>query len=103
VVQLYGSDPVSEVTRPVVQLLGYARVTLRAGAAARVAFSLHTDRFSYVGLDRRRIVDPGTIELTAGASLGARSAPTVITLTGPRREVQDPVLTTPARIEELAD
>jgi beta-glucosidase len=103
VVQLYGSDPVSEVTRPVVQLLGYARVMLRAGAAARVAFSLHTDRFSYVGFDRRRIVDPGTIELTAGASLGARSAPTVITLTGPRREVQDPVLTTPARIEELAD
>lgn len=100
VVQLYASDPVAEVTRPVAQLIGYARVPLAAGASARAVFEVHADRFSFVGLDRRRIVEPGAIELRAGASLGSLSAPVTLDLTGPRRDAPHPVLDTPVRIEE---
>ena len=49
VVQLYLADPVAQVTRPVTQLAGFARVALEPGAQARVAFRLHADRTSFTG------------------------------------------------------
>jgi hypothetical protein len=41
VVQLYLHDLVAQVTRPVCQLVGFARVGLEAGAGAQVRFSVH--------------------------------------------------------------
>jgi beta-glucosidase len=98
VVQLYSSDPVAQVTRPVRQLIGYARVHLEAGHSAAVAFDVHADRFSFHGLDRRRIVEPGAIELAAGLSLTDLTAPATLHVTGPLRVVENPVLTTPVRV-----
>ena len=99
VVQLYSSDPVAQVTRPVRQLVGYARVELAAGGAATVAFDLHADRFSFTGLDRRRIVEPGLIELAAGLSLRDLTATAEFEITGGVRIVSDPVLTTGTTID----
>ena len=62
VVQLYLADPVASVTRPVIQLAGFARVPLEAGESARVAFRLHADRTAFTGTDLRRIVEPGEIQ-----------------------------------------
>ena len=59
VVQLYLHDPVASVVRPVQQLVGFARVELDAGAAARVTFRLHADRTSFTGRDLGRVVEPG--------------------------------------------
>ncbi|QEW04739.1 glycosyl hydrolase [Microbacterium lushaniae] len=101
VVQLYASDPVAQVTRPVAQLVGYARVELSAGAAAEVTFTLAADRFSFTGRDRRRIVEPGVIRLAAGLSLAATTAPVAVTVTGCTREVPAPVLDTPVHIVPL--
>ncbi|WP_106816356.1 glycoside hydrolase family 3 N-terminal domain-containing protein [Microbacterium timonense] len=103
VVQLYSSDPVAQVTRPVQQLVGYARVALEAGAAASVSFSLHADRFSFTGLERRRIVEPGVVILSAGLSLTGVTAPAELTITGQVRVVDDPVLVTGVRIEHEED
>lgn len=99
VVQLYSSDPVAQVTRPVQQLVGYARVSLEPGETASVAFELHADRFSFTGLPRRRIVEPGVVHLTAGLSLTDVTASATLTITGPERVVDDPVLVTGVRIE----
>lgn len=99
VVQLYSSDPVAQVTRPVRQLVGYARVELAAGSAATVTFDLHADRFSFTGLDRRRIVEPGLIELAAGLSLRDLTASAAFEMTGSARIVTDPVLTTGTTID----
>ncbi|WP_194410577.1 glycoside hydrolase family 3 N-terminal domain-containing protein [Microbacterium cremeum] len=99
VVQLYSADPVAQVTRPVQQLVGYARVSLEPGAAASVSFELHADRFSFHGLRRRRIVEPGVVHLTAGLSLTDLTASADLTIRGPEREVDDPVLVTGVRIE----
>jgi len=68
IVQLYLSDPVASVTRPVQQLRGFARVSLAAGAAARVGFRVHADLCSFTGPDLARIVEPGRIEVALGAS-----------------------------------
>ena len=94
VVQLYSADPVAQVTRPVQQLVGYSRVALEAGESARVAFTLHADRFSFTGLARRRIVEPGEIVLSAGLSVGALAHARTLVITGAERDVVDPVLRT---------
>ncbi|MCS3843108.1 glycoside hydrolase family 3 N-terminal domain-containing protein [Microbacterium sp. AK031] len=94
VVQLYSADPVAQVTRPVQQLVGYARIALEAGQRTQVSFTLHADRFSFTGLARRRIVETGDIVLSAGLSVGALARSHTLVMTGATREVVDPVLCT---------
>jgi beta-xylosidase len=87
VVQLYLHDPVGQVTRPVVRLVGYARVPLAPGEARRVTMRMPADLASFTGRNGRRIVEPGALELRLGAScLDIRHAATV-ELVGPEREV----------------
>ncbi|WP_243229498.1 glycoside hydrolase family 3 N-terminal domain-containing protein [Microbacterium sp. CIAB417] len=96
VVQLYSADPVAQVTRPVQQLVGYARIAIEAGQCTQVAFTLHADRFSFTGLSRRRIVEAGEVVLSAGFSVGDLARSRTVMMTGETREVVDPVLRTEA-------
>ena len=99
VVQLYLSDPVAEVTRPVIQLLGFRRIELAAGASADVTFRVHTDRAAFTGRDLRRIVEPGELRILAGTSAADLPCEAVVELTGPTRPVgSDRVLSTPAEV-----
>ncbi|WP_229688401.1 beta-xylosidase/alpha-l-arabinosidase [Micromonospora yangpuensis] len=87
VVQLYLHDPVAQTTRPVVRLIGYARVPLAAGAAAEVTFRVPAELTSFTGLRGRRIVEPGEVELRFGRSSGDPVARLALRLTGAEREV----------------
>ena len=71
VVQLYGRDVRASVVRPVVQLLGYARVELAAGESRRVTFDVPTTRFAFS--DRRlvRVVEPGEVEVWVASHAAA--------------------------------
>jgi beta-xylosidase len=99
VVQLYLHDVVAQVTRPVRQLIGFARVPLRPGAAAEVRFSVHADRTAFTGRDLTRIVEPGEIEVYAGTSAADLPCRGTVRLTGPLRTVgHDRRLTTPVSV-----
>ncbi|MGC5396844.1 glycoside hydrolase family 3 N-terminal domain-containing protein [Streptomyces sp. DT20] len=89
VVQLYVHDPVAQTTRPDARLIGYARVPLAAGAAARVRFRFHADLASFTGIGGRRIVEPGELELRLAASSAATAVRRTVRLrlTGPERTV----------------
>jgi beta-glucosidase-like glycosyl hydrolase len=98
IVQLYLHDVEATVTRPLLQLAGFARVPLAAGAAARVEFTLHADRTAFTGADLRRIVEPGEFELHVGRSAVDLPGYARFRMTGETREVGGGrVLTTPAR------
>nr|AGU11178.1 Glycosyl hydrolase family 3 N terminal domain [uncultured organism] len=71
VVQLWGRDVHGSVTRPVVQLLGYARVDLDAGASIRVRFAVPTTRFAFSDRRMVRIVEPGDVEVWVGSHAAA--------------------------------
>ena len=102
VVQLYLSDPVAQVVRPLRWLAGYARVPLSAGEAKRVTFRLHADRLSFSGLSGSRIVEPGAIEVAVGGSSDRLPLTGSFTLTGPTRAVGvDRVLGTPVSVHDL--
>jgi beta-glucosidase-like glycosyl hydrolase len=66
--QVYVRDLLASVVRPVKELKAFCRVELAAGASARVAVHIPTDMLSFTGPNGRRIVEPGTFELQAGAS-----------------------------------
>ena len=68
VVQLYLHQLVSSVTRPVKELKGFRRVTLAPGAATTVSFTLEPEMLSVWDERMRRVVEPGTYEIMAGAS-----------------------------------
>ncbi len=71
VVQLYTCDPVASVTRPVRELQAFRRLTVGAGAAARVTFQLPVAALGFTGSDLRYVVEAGDIELFVGNSAAA--------------------------------
>ncbi|MGW0613020.1 beta-xylosidase/alpha-l-arabinosidase [Streptomyces sp. NPDC002788] len=85
VVQLYLHDPVASVTRPDIRLIGYQRVELAAGEAARVTFRFHTDLSAFTDRSGRRVVEPGALELRFAASSTDVRHTAHLTLTGPVR------------------
>jgi beta-xylosidase len=87
VVQLYLHDPVAQVARPVVRLIGYARVALEPGQTREVTFDVPADLTAFTGIDGQRIVEPGDVELRFAASSADVRHTVAARLTGPLRVV----------------
>lgn len=68
VVQLYVRDVVARVTRPVKQLVGFARVPLEPGATRRVTFRLDPSQLAFFDEAMRFVVEPGEFQVMIGAS-----------------------------------
>jgi beta-glucosidase len=68
VVQLYIRAEVSRATRPVMELKGFRRVTLKPGERRTVTFDLGPEHLSYHGPDMRRVVEPGRFQVLVGGS-----------------------------------
>ena len=99
VVQLYLSDPLAQVARPVRWLAGFARVPLGPGEARRVTFRLHADRTAFCGRDGVRVVEPGEIRVAIGGASDRLVLHGSFTLSGAERPAgPDRVLDTPAII-----
>jgi beta-xylosidase len=85
VVQLYLHDPVASVTRPDVRLIGYRRLELEPGEAARVTFRFHADLSAFTDRSGARVVEPGALELRLAASSVDVRHTAHLLLTGPVR------------------
>jgi beta-glucosidase len=68
VVQLYVRDDVATVARPVKELRGFRRITLRPGEARTLTFTLRPDDLAFHDIDMKKIVEPGTFTVFAGGS-----------------------------------
>lgn len=68
VVQLYVRDRFASVARPVMELAGFRRVTLEAGAVAEVEFELQASQLAFVDRDLRWKVEAGDVDVMVGAS-----------------------------------
>jgi beta-xylosidase len=100
VIQLYLSDPVAQVVRPVRWLAGFARIPLEPGQAGRVTFRLHADRIAFTGRAGTRVVEPGEIQVAVGGASDQLPLQGSFTLCGPERVVgPDRVLDTPAEVQ----
>jgi beta-glucosidase len=68
VVQLYIRRTSASVTRPVRELKGFSRVTLKPGEQKDVTFTLTPKELAVVGLDMRSRVEPGAVAVFVGDS-----------------------------------
>ena len=59
VVQLFSRDSIATVTRPVAELVGFARVELAPGETKRVTFTVPPARLSFTNRNLDRVVEPG--------------------------------------------
>jgi beta-glucosidase len=66
VVQLYVRDDAASITRPVIELKRFRRVTLQPGESRTIAFELTPDDLALWNLQMRRVVEPGTFTLSSG-------------------------------------
>jgi beta-glucosidase len=83
--QLYARDLLASVVRPVKELKAFGRIEIAAGESARVGFALPADVLSFTGLEGRRIVEPGEVELQVGASSADVRLRATVSLTGETR------------------
>ena len=82
VVQLYVHDDEASVTRPVIQLKRFERVTLLPGERRTLTFELAPDDLALWNPDMVKVVEPGTFTISAGPnSVDLKSAK--LTVTGP--------------------
>jgi beta-xylosidase len=94
VVQVYLHDPVAQTTRPVVRLIGFARVDLQPGESRRVTLGLSADLTAFTGVSGSRVVEPGDVELRLSTSSADVRETVRLRLVGPTRTVgYDRVLT----------
>jgi beta-glucosidase len=68
VVQLYIRDVAASVTRPVRELKGFQRVTLRPGETRRLEFTLTPALLGFYNRDMRFVVEPGEFKVMVGTS-----------------------------------
>ncbi|EJL24699.1 beta-glucosidase-like glycosyl hydrolase [Caulobacter sp. AP07] len=80
VVQLYIHDEAASVTRPVLELKHFRRVTLAPGAKTTVTFEVSPLDLSLWNLEMKRVVEPGRFTLLAGPN-SADLKPATLTVT----------------------
>ena len=66
IVQLYIRDKISSVTRPVLELKGFQRISLAPGATQTVSFTVTPEMLAFYNREMQWIVEPGEFELMVG-------------------------------------
>jgi beta-glucosidase len=66
VVQLYVRDDEASVTRPVIELKRFRRVSLAPGEKETVTFELTPSDLALWNIDMKRVVEPGTFTISSG-------------------------------------
>jgi beta-glucosidase len=68
IVQLYIRDNISTVTRPVKELKGYQRISLKAGESKTVIFKLDAESLAFYDINMNYCVEPGEFTIMTGSS-----------------------------------
>jgi len=68
VVQLYVTDEVASVARPIRELIGFARVAIPADESRTVTFTVHPSRLAFHGLHMALATEPGSFTFRIGGS-----------------------------------
>lgn len=66
--QMYIHQKIASVTRPVMQLKGFQRISLKPGEKKTVEFTITPDTLSMLNADMHKVVEPGIFEVMVGPS-----------------------------------
>jgi beta-glucosidase len=65
-VLLFTHDKVASVARPVLELNGFGRITLRPGESGTMTLTLRAAQLRFLGTDLRPVYEPGEVEILVG-------------------------------------
>ena len=68
VVQLYIRDVVGSITRPVKELKGFQKITLKAGESKKVSFIIKTEDLKFYNYDLKYDWEPGEFQIMIGGN-----------------------------------
>ncbi|MBN2273951.1 MAG: glycoside hydrolase family 3 C-terminal domain-containing protein [Bacteroidales bacterium] len=68
ILQLYIRDKISSVTRPVKELKGFKRISLKPGEKKKVSFDITPDCLAFHNIKMKYKVEPGEFEIMVGSS-----------------------------------
>lgn len=68
VVQLYLRDPVASAVRPVRELIGFQKLSLRVGESRQLSFVIDRNKLSFYNAKLQWVAEPGDFDLMVGAS-----------------------------------
>lgn len=77
VVQMYIRDKVSTVTRPVMELKGFGRISLAPGETKQVDLAITPAALQFYNREMKRVVEPGEFEIMVGSSSQSHKATTL--------------------------
>jgi beta-glucosidase len=66
VAQFYIRDQASSVTRPILELKGFERITLQPGEKRRVEVTLTAEQLGFYNREMKFVVEPGEFKVFAG-------------------------------------
>ncbi len=81
VVQLYATDTLASMVRPTIELLGFARVSLKVGETKKVSFTLRASQLAFLDHDMKWRVEAGEFILKAGGASDNLYCSTVFSVT----------------------
>jgi beta-glucosidase len=68
IVQLYIRDCVASITRPVMELKDFKRISLKKGTTETVSFTIDQSKLSFWNIEMHYVVEPGEFVLMIGRS-----------------------------------
>ena len=89
VVQMYIRDKVSSVTRPVKELKGYQRISLKKGETKKVDFKINKETLAFYDINMEYCVEPGEFKIMTGSSSDDDDLQSIILEVEKRIEVDD--------------
>lgn len=66
IVQLYIRDVVGSIARPVKELKGFQRLSLKAGETATATFTIDASKLKFYNYDLKEVVEPGEFDVMVG-------------------------------------
>ena len=69
-VQLYLTDVVASAPVPIRTLVGFDRISLRAGEKRTVAFTISSEQMSLIDNRGKRVIEPGEFLINIGGITG---------------------------------
>lgn len=66
VILMYITDLYGQVSRPNKQLKGFEKIELKPGEVKTVTFKVNKEHLSFIGLNNKRVVEPGEFIITIG-------------------------------------
>jgi Fibronectin type III-like domain/Complex I intermediate-associated protein 30 (CIA30) len=97
--QLYVHQRIASVTRPIMQLQAFRRITLKPGEKRTVEFTVAPAMLSMLDMDMHKVVEPGIFDIMVGPSSDQTST-VKLAVTGVHGETGLPLLPPPPKGSE---